>query len=156
MPIQKVSQKPVNGTPVKFHDKDNNKDVTYNIPVGAKITTTENTYKVKKDGVYLNNKKQAKLNVPLFDMVALQNFDVNKDGSIDKKDAKAFEAKGKKASLAKEINEDLAKKGSDYYVDSREAGGGYENAGCSKEYGFGVTFSNSKNGRESKHFGIEF
>lgn len=153
MPVQQVSKKQVAYTPVKFHDAVNKQEVVYDIPIGAKIGTTDKQYEVRKDGVYYKNKKVNELDIPLPDMVALKNFDVNGDKKIDKEDIKAFELKGKNASMANNINEDLAKKGSKYYVVS---GSEYENAGVSKEYGFGVTFSNSKNAKKGKYFGITF
>lgn len=145
--IQQEPKKPKNYTTVRFYDKEHNKSVEYNLPIGAKINTTNQEYKVKKDGLYKDNKKIKQLEVPLFDMVALSVFDANKDHNIDKNDVKKFD---KNHSVAKEINKGLGK--SEYYVKVRDV---IENAGCD-EHGFGAVFNNEKNPDLIKEFHITF
>lgn len=129
--------------PVTFNDKGNKKPVTYNIPIGWNINTTNDSYTVKADGIYKNGVKVDNIEVMLANRIALDVFDKNNDTNIDTKDIEIF--KDPKQSAAKEIDDKLKRHGSDYYcyvVETSE--GGYEEAGVSEE-GFYATFTKDNN-----------
>lgn len=167
--VQKVSGKKDSYTAVKFHDNESKKDVTYNIPIGTKIATTKKEYIIKKDGVYCEGKKTGKVDVALFNVAALNAFDANKDGSIDKKDVtiindlqKKYDKLPEKVRMQKHpdclpsrINKQAEKLGSEYYVfDVHDEDGSIEDAYCDKS-GFQANFSVGRD-LHQKTFGITF
>ena len=96
-------------TKVKTYDTKTKETKTFLVPVGSKVSWNNNTYEPSKlknnEIVFTGTKGQDGFdNIGL----ALEHMDVNGDGRIDKKDTKD--------NLAPEINKDLAKNGSKYYV----------------------------------------
>lgn len=134
-------------TTVIFNDKgNNNKKVSYDIPIGAIINTTNQSFEVKADGVYSNGKKIENLEVMLANHVALDVFDKNDDGKIDNKDQNAFATQNN--SVAKEIDDKLKSHSSAYCC---LYGAGEDHAAVDNT-GFYATFHK---GITQKHFSIE-
>lgn len=144
---------------VTFYDKEHKKKEIFNIPIGSNISTTNDNYIVKKDGVYIKNKngkleKQTQINVPLFDIETMKAYDADGDGYIEKEDGKAL----KKGNFAEKIDKRLEKAKSDYYVDYTDA---FQMASAD-EKGFGAEFFPNHKTRldvtndERKTFGIKF
>jgi len=151
--VQPVAQKGC--TAVNFRNIENTKDnITYNIPIGTKITTTKKQYEVKPDGIYLGKQKLESLDLPLFDLAALKKFDIDGDKNIEFEDItknNAIEKKG--PSIADRINTRLDQLKSEYFIPVYEVDGGkIEHAAISEEYGFCAEFSHRKDYDLKKYF----
>lgn len=143
--------------PVTFNDSQNKKKKTIEIPIGYNVSTTNTRYEIRNDGIYSDGKKVEEIAVTLPQMTALEVFDANKDKKIDKKDISLFEGNGEKVggmtfdnngkSAAREINDKLARNGSQFYINIiDDEGGTSEEAGV----GNGEFYALFRNGHWSE------
>lgn len=130
---------------IKFQDihrKNNFRNIE--IPIGTSIKVTTATYEIKEDGIYKDGQKvegnEIGLTVP--QLAAIDVFDANHDGRIDINDQNLLDYQNlpNSKSVARQINDKLARNGSEYYVfEVHDEDGSIENAAVSSE-GFGATF----------------